>query len=95
MSQGQQGHGGTSAVSVSEHSRDEAARRATQPLTHHGRTLAAWVSSAIALVGFVIACGGFLLDFNWYVIWGGVVVILIAPIVGGILRKLGYGAKEK
>lgn len=70
------------------------ARRATQPLVHDGRTTAAWVGSAGALVGFVVATVGCLMNFFWPVIWVGFVIVLGSAVTGLVLRNLGYGAKE-
>ena len=71
-------------------------RSATQPLTHHGRTLAAWTGSVIALVGFVIAAVAFVLPggINWTVMWIGLAIVARSAIVGLVLRNIGHGAKE-
>ncbi|MFV0450928.1 MAG: HGxxPAAW family protein [Propioniciclava sp.] len=58
---------------------------------HHGRTAAAWTGSIIAAVGAAIGSVGFLMNINWLVVWVGVGVMLIGAIVGGVLRKMGYG----
>lgn len=65
------------------------------PLTHHGRTLASWVGSIGAAIGFVIATIGFLIPgINVPVIVIGMIVVLGSAAAGGVLRSMGYGAKE-
>ncbi|MFV0407234.1 MAG: HGxxPAAW family protein [Propioniciclava sp.] len=63
-------------------------------LVHHGRTVAAWTGSAIATLGAVIGTVGFLMNINWVVVGVGVAVMLAGAIVGGFLRKMGYGQNE-
>lgn len=64
---------------------------------HHGRTAAAWTGSILALVAFLIMTVGFLTgpgDFpsiNVPVSVAGGVLLLLAPVVGGIMNKLGHG----
>ena len=64
---------------------------------HHGRTAAAWASSAIALLGVLVATVGFLFgpdgvpSINVPVSIVGIGMLLIAPVVGGILNKAGLG----
>jgi multisubunit Na+/H+ antiporter MnhG subunit len=64
---------------------------------HHGRTVAAWTGSMLALFAFIIMTVGFLTgpgDFpsiNVPITVAGGVVLLLAPIVGGVMNKLGHG----
>lgn len=58
---------------------------------HHGRTPAAWVAMVLATLGSVVAAVGFFMNVNWPVVIVGLAVVLIAPIVGGVMRKMGYG----
>ena len=58
---------------------------------HHGRTLAAWAGSMIALVGFVVGAVG-LVVASWPVFWAGAVIVLISLIVTVVLQKMGKGA---
>lgn len=58
---------------------------------HHGRTPAAWVGMVVAVVGALIGTVGFLMNINWPVVYVGLAVLVLAPIVGGVLRKMGYG----
>ncbi|WP_232547811.1 HGxxPAAW family protein [Propioniciclava soli] len=61
---------------------------------HHGKTPAAWTGSAIAAVGAIVAAVGFVLPgINWWVIGAGLALMLVAPIVGAILRSMGYGQR--
>lgn len=72
-------------------------RRPMAKEIHHGRTPAAWASSMLALLGFVVLCAGFLFGPNGVpsinvtlAVVGGV-MLLLAPLVGGILNRLGMG----
>ncbi|MBK8459605.1 MAG: HGxxPAAW family protein [Micropruina sp.] len=58
---------------------------------HHGKSPAAWVSSAIAAIGFTLGSIAFLMGPNWSFFWVSMVIILVAPIVGGVMRKMGLG----
>ncbi|MDN5570461.1 MAG: hypothetical protein L0G22_04255 [Propionibacteriaceae bacterium] len=59
---------------------------------HHGKTPAAWTGSAIAAVGAIVAAVGFLLPgINWLVIGIGLGVMVLAAIVGGVMRRMGLG----
>jgi hypothetical protein len=64
---------------------------------HHGRTPAAWTGSMMALIAFVILTVGFLAgsgDFpsiNVPISIAGGIVLVLAPIVGGVMNKLGFG----
>jgi ABC-type bacteriocin/lantibiotic exporter with double-glycine peptidase domain len=58
---------------------------------HHGRTVAAWTGSAIALIAFVV--GGIAVVIqNWPLFWVSVVLAVVALIVTVVLQRLGYGA---
>jgi len=58
---------------------------------HHGRTVAAWVGSLIALIGFIV--GGLGLVFgNWTVFWIGGALLIVALIATVVLQKMGMGA---
>jgi hypothetical protein len=57
----------------------------------HGNTPAAWSAVAVALVGFVVGSVGLMLDpVNYVVFWVGVVLVLAAGILFGVLAKLGF-----
>ncbi len=58
---------------------------------HHGRTLAAWTGSVIALIAFVV--GGIAVVIqNWPLFWASVGLAAVALIVTVVLQRLGYGA---
>jgi ABC-type bacteriocin/lantibiotic exporter with double-glycine peptidase domain len=58
---------------------------------HHGRTVAAWTGSTIALIAFVI--GGIAVVIqNWPLFWASVVLAALALIVTVVLQRMGYGA---
>ncbi|HEY5981669.1 MAG TPA: HGxxPAAW family protein [Microlunatus sp.] len=58
---------------------------------HHGRTVAAWVGSAIALVGFIVGAFGLVFG-SWPVFWVGGVLLIVALIATVVLQKMGMGA---
>jgi hypothetical protein len=59
---------------------------------HHGRTVAAWVGTLVAMAAFLI--GGLALIFgpNWVMFWIAVALLVVALIATVVLQKLGYGA---
>ncbi len=60
---------------------------------HHGRSPAGWTAVTIAFIGAVIGTVGFFMNINWTLVIVGLVVMAIAPIVGGTMRKMGYGTE--
>ena len=60
---------------------------------HHGRSPAGWTAVTIAFIGAVIGTVGFFMNINWTLVIVGLVVMAIAPIVGGAMRKMGYGTE--
>ncbi|NKX49492.1 hypothetical protein HER39_02625 [Arthrobacter deserti] len=56
----------------------------------HGNSPAAWTCVLIMLVGSVAAAVGFIIASH-LVFWSSVAVMVIGLIVGGIMRKAGYG----
>ncbi len=58
---------------------------------HHGRTPAAWAGSILAAVAFIIGSIAAVLGPNWPLIWVSAALLVLAVIVGGVLRKMGYG----
>jgi hypothetical protein len=58
---------------------------------HHGRTLAAWTGSVIALIAFVV--GGIAVVIqNWWLLGVSVGLAVVAMIVTVVLQRMGYGA---
>jgi hypothetical protein len=61
---------------------------------NHGNTVAAWVTTILALLGSTVASVGFVTSNVSYAIIG-IAVTVAAPFVGFVLRQLGYGQKAK
>jgi low affinity Fe/Cu permease len=64
---------------------------------HHGRTLAAWTGSTIALIAFIV--GGIAVVIQrsdpavgWPLFWVAVGLAVVAMIVTVVLQRMGYGA---
>lgn len=60
------------------------------PPRNHGRTVAAWTTTAIVLVGSVIAAVGLIVAQGW-LFWVGAAVAIAGPVVGKVLQVLGHG----
>ena len=61
---------------------------------NHGHTVAAWVTTILAIAGSTVASVAFVIaDVTVAIV--GIAVTVAAPFVGLILRKLGYGQKAK
>jgi len=58
---------------------------------HHGRTLAAWTGSAIALVAFIVGGIAVVLKY-WPMFWVAVALAVVALIATVVLQRMGYGA---
>lgn len=58
---------------------------------HHGRTLAAWAGSTIALIAFVVGAIAVVVQ-NWPLFWASVGLAAVALILTVVLRRMGYGA---
>lgn len=56
----------------------------------HGNTPAAWTTVIIILVAFSIGTIAFWFDQAWLV-WASAGLVVVGFIVGGIMKKLGYG----
>ncbi len=56
----------------------------------HGNTPAAWTAVIIILVAFSIGTFAFWFELVWLV-WASAGLAVVGLIVGGILRKAGYG----
>lgn len=57
---------------------------------NHGRTLAAWVTNGLIVLGALIAAIGLMIP-QFALVWVGAGVIVVALVVGGVLRALGHG----
>lgn len=62
------------------------------PPPNEGRTIAAWTTVAIIVVGGIVAGVGVALATPWLA-WAGGGVIVVGLVVGGILRSMGYGQR--
>ncbi|MEI7797136.1 MAG: HGxxPAAW family protein [Actinomycetes bacterium] len=61
---------------------------------NHGHTVAAWVTTILAILGSTVASVAFVVaDVNVAII--GIIVTVASPFVGLVLRQLGYGQKAK
>ena len=58
---------------------------------HHGRTVAAWTGSTIALVAFILGAIAVVMQI-WPLFWVSVGLAAVALIVTVVLQRMGYGA---
>jgi hypothetical protein len=58
---------------------------------HHGRTVAAWTGSVIALIAFVVGGIAVVLQI-WPLFWVSVGLAVVSLIVTVALQRMGYGA---
>ena len=58
---------------------------------HHGRTLAAWVGTTIAMVAFILG-GIAVIIQNWTLFWVCVALLVVAVIATKVLQVMGHGA---
>ena len=56
----------------------------------HGHSPAAWAAVIVMILGFVIGAFGFWFVSTWMNVLA-VVLVLVGPLLGWILAKLGYG----
>ncbi|MFF3330751.1 HGxxPAAW family protein [Streptomyces sp. NPDC002888] len=56
----------------------------------HGHTPAAWTGVTIAIIGFAVA-GTFMVMAEPLGFWAGMVIVVLSPVVGGIMRSMGLG----
>jgi hypothetical protein len=61
---------------------------------NHGHTVAAWVTTILAISGSTVASVAFVIA-NVNVAIFGIAVTVLAPFFGLVLRQLGYGQKAK
>jgi hypothetical protein len=60
----------------------------------HGHTPAAWTGVIISFIGFC-AGGVFMVAAEPVPFWGSMVVVLLGPLVGGIMKSMGLGRKAQ
>jgi hypothetical protein len=58
---------------------------------HHGRTVASWTGSVIALIAFVVGGIAVVLQI-WPLFWVSVGLAVVSLIVTVALQRMGYGA---
>ena len=58
---------------------------------HHGQTPAAWTGVIIALVAFLVGGIGMVAEI-WLLFWVGVALLVLSPVVGGVMSRMGMGA---
>ena len=61
---------------------------------HHGQTPAAWNGVTIALVAFLIGGIGLVVD-SMLMFWIGMVLLVVSPLVGGVMSRMGLGADTR
>jgi membrane protein YdbS with pleckstrin-like domain len=60
---------------------------------HHGRTVAAWTGSIIALVAFILGAIAMVMrPQNWTLFWVAAGLAVVSIIVTVVLQRMGYGA---
>jgi hypothetical protein len=58
---------------------------------HHGRTIAAWTGTTIAMVAFIV--GGIAVVIqNWPLFWASAGLLVVSLIVTKVLQVMGHGA---
>jgi hypothetical protein len=58
---------------------------------HHGRTVAAWVGTTVAMVAVIV--GGIAVVIqNWPLFWASVGLVVVGLIATKVLQVMGYGA---
>ena len=57
-----------------------------------GHSPAAWTAVIIMLVGFTVGTFAFWFDVP-AVVWASAGVIILGPVVGGVMARMGYGVR--
>jgi hypothetical protein len=58
---------------------------------HHGRTLAAWVGTTVAMVAVIVG-GIAVVVQNWPLFWASVGLLVVGLIATKVLQVMGHGA---
>ena len=66
---------------------------ASGPWLNHGRTIAAWTSITVVVVGGILAALGFVVA-PW-LIWVGLAIVVLGIVAGKVLQMAGYGQGGK
>ena len=59
---------------------------------HHGRTVAAWTGSTLAMLAFILGGIAMVLGPNWVLFWISVAILISAVIATKVLQVMGHGA---
>lgn len=59
----------------------------------HGSTPAAWTTVTIITIAFAVGTVAIILG-NWPLFWVGVALVVVAPVVGKVMQKMGLGKKQ-
>ncbi|MBD8077669.1 hypothetical protein IF651_01160 [Cellulosimicrobium arenosum] len=63
------------------------------PPTNHGDTVAAWTAMTGVMIGALVGAIAFVVAAVW-LFWVGIGIIVLALLVGVVLRNMGYGQKK-
>lgn len=66
---------------------------AHNPDAETGNNLASWTAIIICFVGFVIG-GIAVVMAEWSMLWVGIVLVAISPVVGLVMSKMGHGEES-
>ncbi len=58
---------------------------------HHGRTVAAWTGTSIALIAFILG-GIAVVVQNWTLFWISAALLVVGLIATKVLQVIGHGA---
>jgi hypothetical protein len=61
---------------------------------HHGQTPAAWTGVTIALLAFLVGGIGLVADIM-VLFYVGCVLLVVSPVVGGVMSRMGMGADTR
>lgn len=59
----------------------------------HGSTPAAWTTVIIITLAFAIGTLAIVLR-NWPMFWAGAALVVVGPVVGKIMQRMGLGKKS-
>jgi len=60
------------------------------PPTNHGRTVAAWVTVSVVVLGALVSSAGVVVALPW-LFWAGLGLVVIGVVLGRVLKMLGFG----
>jgi hypothetical protein len=73
--------------------RDADANEKPHKHVHHGRTVAAWTGSTLAMLAFILGGIAMLLGPNWVLFWIAAGILVLSLILTKVLQVMGYGAR--